>query len=69
MVTAFLGNDTDPAIRQKALHGLYLGTLQFFASPKRLRAVRLVADALMARRTLTGGEVKRIVLQAVDGNG
>ena len=67
MVTAFLGKDTDPATLQSALHTLYLQTLQFFTLPRVLRAVTGVANALIARRTLTGGEVKRIVLRAFDG--
>jgi ATP-dependent Zn protease len=69
IVMVFLGEDTDPATLQSVLLNLYQGTQRFFMTPGALQAVRRVADALMVRRTLTGGEVKRIVLQAFDGEG
>ena len=66
MIRAFLGPDAAPETLHQAVSGLYQGTQKLFLSPKVLRAAKRVADALMARRTLTGGEVKRIVLQALD---
>jgi len=65
MATALLGNGIDPATVQIALRGLYLQTLEFFTSQEVLRAVKGVANALIARRALTGGEVKRLVFQAL----
>jgi ATP-dependent Zn protease len=69
LVVALRGNDTDPAILQGVLHDVYGQTQKLFKSPKSVRAVKGIADALMARRTLTGGEVKRIFWQAFDGKG
>ena len=69
MVSAFLGEDATPAILQDALVRLYQESQKLFMSPKACRAVRHIADALIVRRTLTGGEVKRLVLQAFDAEG
>lgn len=67
MIRAFLGPDAPSETVMRAASGLYQGTQNLFLLPKVLRAAKRVADALMARRTLTGGEVKRIVWKAFDG--
>jgi hypothetical protein len=61
-----LGCDGDSATVQSALRNLYLETAKFLASPKILRAVQRVANALLERHTLTGREVRRIVFQESD---
>ena len=64
MVSAFLGGNIAPERLQSVLSVIYQETLRFLVSPRIARAVRYVADALIVRRTLTGGEVNRLILQA-----
>jgi ATP-dependent Zn protease len=66
---AVFGADIGPDTRQRVISGLYRRAQKFFTDdPRRCRAVRRVAEALLVRRTLTGGEVRHIVLQAVDAD-
>jgi hypothetical protein len=66
MLADCLRCDADSPTVQNALRNLYLETSKLLELPKIVRAVHRVAKALLERRTLTGDEVQRIVLQALD---
>jgi hypothetical protein len=66
LVTALLGEHATPENLQTVIARIYLETMKVFASPENWRAVVRVADALIARQTLTGGEVKHLVFRNVN---
>jgi hypothetical protein len=61
--TTFFGKVADTATLKEALAALYLETVKLLSSDETWGAVVRIADALISRGTLTGGEVKRLVLQ------
>jgi hypothetical protein len=63
MMSALLGTNAGSETLEAKLKDLYVATLKLLSSDEMCRAVVRVADALIARGTLTGGEVKRLVLQ------
>lgn len=68
ILAAYHGCDVDSPTVQCELRRLYLATAEFLAAPKVVRAVHRVAKALLERHTLTGDEVRHIVLpESEDG--
>jgi hypothetical protein len=78
MVSAFLRPTDTPEERQRAflgadapilmtsLESLFKATTEFLLDPKVWKAVVCIAATLLTRRTLRGGEAKRLVLETFD---
>lgn len=65
MMSFLLGTNATSETLETKLKDLYLATVKLLPSDEMRRAGVRVANALIARGTLTGGEVKRLVLQAL----
>jgi hypothetical protein len=63
MVSALLGPNADSETLEAKLKDLYLATAKLLSSDAMCRAVVRVAEALISKGTLTGRDVKRLVLQ------
>lgn len=67
IIRAVFADRATPEIMGKMISYLFEKTHEVLRSPNVWRAVTDVANVLSVRLTLTGGEVKRIVLRALEG--